>query len=159
MSSVAANYRLRFLGSVFLCLREDLKGKSGQLRDFCLPVSSLYFHIFSFHFFLFLKTGPDEQLCVAFTFIPHNIWKKILPWGVYIFFEDRRRKANDNVPFSLLVTIIQSFTTNINVNTATCNFFFVKKKTDSGSRSRRVCRYNRRELFHILDKLTFSARI
>ena len=64
-------YRLRFLGSVFLCLREDLKGKSGRLKDFCLLVSPLYFLFFFFS--PFFKTGPDEQLCVAFTFIPHNM--------------------------------------------------------------------------------------
>ena len=57
--------------------REDLKGKSGRLRNFCLPVSPLYkyFLFFSYYFL----TGPDEQLCAAFTFIPHNIWKNILP--------------------------------------------------------------------------------
>ena len=31
---------------MFLCLREDLKGKSSRLKDFCLPVSSLYFLLF-----------------------------------------------------------------------------------------------------------------
>ena len=43
---VAAIYRLRFLGSVCLCLREDLKGKSGRLKDFCLPVGPLSFLFF-----------------------------------------------------------------------------------------------------------------
>ena len=43
--------------------------------------------------------GPDKQLCVAFTFIPHNIWKKTLIYRkVYnILFEDRHKKANDNL--------------------------------------------------------------
>ena len=37
----------------------------------------------------FFQAGPDEQLCVAFTFIqPHNIWWKFYR-KVYIFFEDR----------------------------------------------------------------------
>ena len=51
--------------------RKDLEGKSGRLKNlFCLPVSPLYFVFFSF----FFSTGPDEQLiCVAFTFILHNI--------------------------------------------------------------------------------------
>ena len=39
---VAEIYRLRFLGSAFLCLREDVKGKSGRLKDFCLPASPSY---------------------------------------------------------------------------------------------------------------------
>ena len=43
-----------------------------------------------------------------------------------IFSEDRHRKANE--PFSVLITIIQSFTTNINANTATYNFFYLKKE-------------------------------
>ena len=64
-------------------------------------------------------------------------------------------------PFSLLKTIIQSFTTNINVNTATYNFFLLKKKKkNSGSKTWRVCPFQRRgELFHFLDTLTFSVRI
>ena len=70
VSSVAAIYRLRFLGSVFLCLREDLKGKSGPLRDLCLSLSPLYFLFFSFLLFL-KKAGPDGQLCVAFAFIQY----------------------------------------------------------------------------------------
>ena len=39
------------LGSVFLCLREDVKGKSCGLKDFCLLVSPLYFLFFLFSFF------------------------------------------------------------------------------------------------------------
>ena len=31
------SYRLRFLGSVFLSLREEVKETSGRLRDFCVP--------------------------------------------------------------------------------------------------------------------------
>ena len=46
------------------------KRKSGRLRDFCVPLSPLYFLFFSFFSFSF--NGP-EQLCVAFTCIPHNI--------------------------------------------------------------------------------------
>ena len=42
--------------------------------------------------------GPDKQLCVAFTFIPHNTWKKKIYRNVYnIFFEDGLRKADDNL--------------------------------------------------------------
>ena len=58
-------------------------GVSGRLKDFCLPGSPLHFVFFSFLFFF--QSGPDEQLCVAFTFISHNIWKKIFR-KVYNYF-------------------------------------------------------------------------
>ena len=48
---------LRYVESVFLCLREDLKEKSGRLRNFCLPVSPLYF-LFFFIFF----NGPGQTV-------------------------------------------------------------------------------------------------
>ena len=48
---------LRYVESVFLCFREDLKGKSGRLRKFCLPVSPLYF-LFFFIFF----NGPGQTV-------------------------------------------------------------------------------------------------
>ena len=48
-------------------LREELKEKSGRLKDLCLPISPLYF------VFIFFYMGPQKQLCVAFAFIPHNI--------------------------------------------------------------------------------------
>ena len=77
---------LRFLGSVFVCWREDLKEKSGRLKDFV------------FSSFLFFLTGPDEQSCVAFTFIPITISERRFYRKVYnIFSEDRHRKANDNL--------------------------------------------------------------
>ena len=69
------------------------KRKSGRLRDFCVPLSPLYFLFFSFFSFSF--NGP-EKLCVAFTCIPHNIYGKFYR-KVFIFFEDRHRKANDNL--------------------------------------------------------------
>ena len=46
------------------------KRKSGRLRDFCVPLSPLYFLFFSFFSFSF---NEPEQLCVALTCIPHNI--------------------------------------------------------------------------------------
>ena len=54
---VATIYRLRFVGSVFLCLREDLKEKSGRLKDFFLPVSPLHFILFSF-----FSNGPGRTV-------------------------------------------------------------------------------------------------
>ena len=96
-------YRLRFLGSVVLRLREDLEEKSGRLKDFCLPVSPLHFLFLSFIFFF---KGPLRTVMCS----------------RYIYTSQFLK------PFSLLRTIIQSFTTNINVNTATYNFFLLKKK-------------------------------
>ena len=130
-------YRLRFLGSVVLRLREDLEEKSGRLKDFCLPVSPLHFLFLSFIFFF---KGPLRTVMCS----------------RYIYTSQFLK------PFSLLKTIIQSFTTNINVNTATYNFFLLKKKKkkNSGSKTWRVCPFQRRgELFHFLDTLTFSVRI
>ena len=80
--------------------------------------------------------GPDEELCVAFTF---NLYLTISERKFYrkvynIFSEDRHRKANDNL-FSLLITIFQSFTTNMYVNTATYNF---KKKKKRQPRARKA---------------------
>ena len=48
---------LRYVESVFLCLREDLKEKSARLRNYCLPVSPLYF-LFFFIFF----NGPGQTV-------------------------------------------------------------------------------------------------
>ena len=45
------------------CLMNNLR-----LRDFCVPVSPLCLYVFF--------NGPE---CVAFTFIPHKIWSKVLP--------------------------------------------------------------------------------
>ena len=39
---------LRFLGSVLLCLREDLKEKAGRLKDFCLPRKPITLSFLSF---------------------------------------------------------------------------------------------------------------
>ena len=74
-------------------LREDLKGKSGRLKNFFLPVSPLYFRFVSF-----FLTDPDEQLCKAFTFIPHNLSETKFYRKMYnIFSEERDRKANDTL--------------------------------------------------------------
>ena len=67
-----------------------LKGrrKLGRLRDFCVPVGPLY----SF-------PGPDEKLCVAFTF-HFTISDRKFYCKVYIFFKDRHiigKPANDNL--------------------------------------------------------------
>ena len=61
VSSVAAIYRLRFLGSVFLFLRKDLNEKSGRLRDFCVPVGPLYF----FSFFFFNRPGRTVMCSIC----------------------------------------------------------------------------------------------
>ena len=90
-----------------------------------------------------------------------------------IFFKNAHRKANDNL-FRFLMTSIQSLNyTNraVRVHVLYCavtscwetcdriikvaiTYTLKKKKTYSGSRSRRVlCRQQKGELFHILDKL------
>ena len=57
------------------------KGKLGRLRDFCVPVSPLYIFSFLFLFlFIYSLTIPDTK-----------VYRK-----VYIFFEERHKKANDN---------------------------------------------------------------
>ena len=63
--NLAAIYRLPFLALVFLCLREDLKEKSVRLKDFCLPVSPLYFLFFSF----LILNGPRRTvLCSLYIY-------------------------------------------------------------------------------------------
>ena len=42
-----------------MCLREDLKEKSGRLKDFCLPISPLYFLFFFFN-------GPGRTVMCGF---------------------------------------------------------------------------------------------
>ena len=89
-----------------------------------------------------------------------------------IFFKNAHRKANDNL-FRFLMTSIQSLNyTNraVRVHVLYCAVtscwetcdriikvaitYTLKKKTYSGSRSRRVlCRQQKGELFHMLDKL------
>ena len=56
-----------------------------------------------------------------------------------IIFSLRTDIGKQTITFFATKSNNQSFTTNINVNAATYNFFYEKKKTNSGSKSRRVC--------------------
>ena len=51
-----------------------------------------------------------------------------------MIFSLRTDIGKQTLPFSLLISIFQSFTTNINVNTATYNFFLFKKKGQTRAR-------------------------
>ena len=97
---------LRFLGSVLLCLREDLKEKAGRLKDFCLPRKPITLSFLSFTKKK-KKIGPGRtvmcSLCIIFS-------------------------------------LITFFATNNN-NPIFYNFLYWKKKTNSGSKSRRVCQF------------------
>ena len=107
VSSIAAIYRLRFLGSVFLSVREDQIGKSGRLRNFFFLVSPfLFFFFFSFLSYFFI-TGSDEQLCVAFTFVLHNniSGRKFYRKVYNIFFEDIHRKANAGLGYNNMMPV------------------------------------------------------
>ena len=79
-SQVAAIYSLRFLRSVFLCLREDLKGKSGQLKDFSLPVSPLHFLFFSFSL-----NGPGRTVTCSLYIYTSQYLKEIFSVRCILF--------------------------------------------------------------------------
>ena len=53
----SSNLQVTISRSAFLCLREDLKEKSGRLKDFCVPVSPLHFLFSSFFFFKRARTN------------------------------------------------------------------------------------------------------
>ena len=61
--------------TIYECHIYELRGE--ELYESRLSQISRYIYIYIyifFFFFFFFKAGPDEQLCVAFTFIqPHNI--------------------------------------------------------------------------------------
>ena len=63
-------------------------------------------------------------MCSLYIYTSQYLKKKIYRKVYNIFFEDGLRKANDNL--FTLQTVIQSFTSNINVTTATYNFALKK---------------------------------
>ena len=107
---------------MFLCLREDLKEKSGRLKDFCLSVSPLYFLLFSF----FLNGPGRTVMCSLYIYtsqyLKENFTVRCIIFSLrtdigkqtITFFATR----NNNPIFHYL-----------NVNTATYNFFIKKKET------------------------------
>ena len=143
---------LRYVESVFLCLREDLKEKSGRLRNFCLPVSPSYF----LFFFLFFNGPGQTVMCSLYILIYLKISERKLYPKVYnIFFEDRHRKANDNL-FATNCNWLQLTTLHLKKNRQT----WPRKADESVVRiedNRSPSIGSGGQLFHILDKLTFSA--
>ena len=143
---------LRYVESVFLCLREDLKEKSGRLRNFCLPVSPLYF----LFFFIFFNGPGQTVMCSLYILIYLKISERKLYRKVYnIFFEGRHRKANDNL-FATNCNWLQLTTLHLKKNRQT----WPRKADESVVRiedNRSPSIGSGGQLFHILDKLTFSA--
>ena len=74
-----------------------LKGTSGLLIRTCLPVSPLYFLLFSFRFFFLCKRARTNSylkpLHLYLTISERKFYRKVYN----IFSEDRHRKANDNL--------------------------------------------------------------
>ena len=129
-----------------LCLREDLKGNSGRLKNFCLLVSPLYFLFFSF----FLNGSRRTVMCSLYIYTSQYLKEKVYN----IFSEDRHRKQTITFFAANSYNPIFHYKCKLIIQQLT-SFFSLKKRPTRARKADEPVRFRiELELFHLLDKLT-----